>query len=158
MKKTITVHTFSADETIGLGQKLGVLLTPGDVLALIGELGSGKTRFAKGVGLGLDVTSDTVITSPSFSLLNEYQGRCPFFHIDGYRLTQLSEFLSAGLEEYFYQDGVSALEWADRWPEILPEWTLEIKIAILEPQTRKITLSGGHPRVLTIIEQLAAAQ
>jgi tRNA threonylcarbamoyladenosine biosynthesis protein TsaE len=112
-EKSLFFLTASDHETFRLGQELGRNLSPGDVVALIGELGSGKTCFAKGIGMGLGVASDTVITSPSFTLVNEYDGRCRFFHMDGYRLETLSDFLAAGLEEYLYQDGVAALEWAD---------------------------------------------
>ncbi len=150
-ERVVTYHTVSDDETIRLGRKLGAALRQGDVLALIGELGSGKTWFTKGIGLGLGVSSETVITSPSFSLVNEYEGRCPFFHMDGYRLESLSDFLSAGLDEYLYQDGVVAMEWADRWPEILPDWNVKVEISIVDERSRNITLSGYHPRALEIL-------
>ena len=151
-----TYHTVSDHETIGLGRKLGAALREGDVIALVGELGSGKTWFTKGIGLGLDIPSDTIITSPSFSLVNEYEGRCTFFHMDGYRLESLSDFLAAGLDEYLHQDAVVAMEWADRWPDILPEWYLKVKIAIVDERSRKITLSGHHPRALEILEDIGA--
>ena len=155
-KRYLYFETHSAEETIALGRRLGDLLIPGDVVALVGELGSGKTWFTKGIGLGLDIPSDTIITSPSFSLVNEYEGRCTFFHMDGYRLESLSDFLAAGLDEYLYQDAVVAMEWADRWPDILPEWYVKVKIAIVDEGSRKITLSGHHPRALEILEGIDA--
>jgi tRNA threonylcarbamoyladenosine biosynthesis protein TsaE len=91
-----------------VGRKLGEVLREGDVIALIGRLGSGKTWFTKGLALGIQVSRNTIVTSPSFSLLNTYEGRCPLFHIDAYRLERLSDFLSAGLDEYFYKDGIVA--------------------------------------------------
>ncbi len=124
------------------------------VIALVGELGSGKTCFTKGLALGLGVSPDTIITSPSFSLINEYEGRHTLFHLDVYRLESLSDFLSAGLEEYFYQDGVVVMEWADRWPEILPEWKLEVGFVIIDHSLRKITLSGNHYRAVEILKGL----
>jgi len=153
-ERSVTYSTVSDDETVNLGRKLGASLREGDVIALVGELGSGKTWFTKGIGLGLDISSDTIITSPSFSLVNEYEGRYTFFHMDGYRLESLSDFLSAGLHEYLHQDGVVALEWADRWPEILPEWSVKVEIAIVGERSRKITLSGHHPRALEILEDV----
>jgi len=153
-KKAVTHYSCSDEETIDLGQKLGAALGPGDVVALVGELGSGKTWFTKGLALGLGISPNTIITSPSFSLVNEYEGRFTFFHMDGYRLEGLSDFLSAGLEEYLYQDGVVAMEWADRWPEILPEWHVRVEITIVDDQSREITLSGNHPRALEILAQI----
>ena len=156
-QRQITFHTVSAAETIALGQRLGLGLKDGDVIALVGELGSGKTWFAKGIGLGLGVSPDTVITSPSFSLVNEYDGRYRFFHIDGYRLEGISQFLSAGLDEYLHMEGVVAMEWADRWPEILPDRHVWVEINIEDEQKRKITLSGHHPRALNILTSMEAS-
>ena len=150
----VTYDTASDQETICLGRKLGEALKKSDIIALIGELGSGKTWFTKGLALGLGVSPDTIITSPSFSLINEYEGRHTLFHMDVYRLETVSDFLSAGLDEYFYLDGVVAMEWADRWPEILPEWRLEVEFVILGDDLRKITLSGYHPRTIEILKNI----
>ncbi len=153
-ERSITYHTVSDQETINLGHKLGTALREGDVIALAGELGSGKTCFTKGIALGLEVPQGIVVTSPSFSLVNEYEGRCALFHIDGYRLENLSDFLSTGLDEYFYQGGVVVMEWADRWPELLPGWSVDVGFAIVGERSRKITLSGYHSRALEILRQL----
>ncbi len=153
-KNAVTFYTLSDEDTVKLGQRLGRVLQRGDVIALIGDLGSGKTCLAKGIGLGLGVSPDMVITSPSFSLVNEYEGRLSFYHMDGYRLEDLSDFLAAGLEEYLHQDGVAAVEWADRWPEILPEWSVTVEIRIVDARSRKITLSGHHPRAFHILKEL----
>ena len=150
--ESFTIITHSDRETIALGQKLGTLLEDGDMLALVGELGSGKTWFTKGVALGLGVSKDQVITSPSFALLNEYEGRVPFYHMDVYRLGSLSEFLSAGLEEFLHQRGIVAMEWADRWPEILPEKRIDVTFIILDDNRREIKLVGHHARTKKIIE------
>jgi len=149
--------TDSDKETINLGKKLGALLFEGDVVALVGDLGSGKTWFTKGLALGLGVGTDTVIPSPSFSLVNEYKGRCTFYHMDLYRLEDLSEVLYAGLEEYLQSGGVAVMEWADRWPEILPEHRIKVEIVIIDENRRDITLSGQHPRAIDIIEELRAS-
>ena len=150
----LTITTASESETIQLGRKLGALLKEGDVVGLVGELGSGKTWFTKGIALGLGVRPDTVITSPSFALVNEYEGRVTLFHMDVYRLESLSELLSAGLEEYLYSQGVVVLEWADRWPEILTEQTLTVELHIISEHRRQITLSGKHSRTREIIEAM----
>jgi tRNA threonylcarbamoyladenosine biosynthesis protein TsaE len=147
-----TVISKSDQETIELGYRLGTCLLEGDVVALVGELGSGKTWFTKGIARGLGVAANTVITSPTFALVNEYQGRITLSHIDIYRLGSLSELLSAGIEEYLYGEGVAVLEWADRWPEILPEQTLRVELFILDDRSRKISLSGNHARAFALIE------
>lgn len=148
-----TYVTSSERETISLGRKLGGILSQGDVVGLVGELGSGKTRFAKGLALGLGVSSDTVITSPSFTLVNEYEGKSPFYHMDFYRLDNLPDVWSIGLEEYLNHEAVVAMEWADRWPGILPERTVMVKLVLMDDQRREITLSGQHPRSLEIIRE-----
>jgi tRNA threonylcarbamoyladenosine biosynthesis protein TsaE len=154
-ERCVTYDTASDQETICLGQELGKVLKDGDLIALVGELGSGKTWFTKGLAMGLGVSPDTIITSPSFSLINEYKGRYTLYHMDIYRLESLSDFLSAGLDEYFYLDGVVAMEWADRWPEILPEWRLKTEFRILKNSLRRITLSGYHPRAVEILKNIS---
>jgi tRNA threonylcarbamoyladenosine biosynthesis protein TsaE len=149
-----TLVTTSPDETIGLGQRLGALLEVGDVVALTGTLGSGKTCFTKGLALGLGVHPDTVITSASFALVNEYQGRCRFFHMDLYRLTGPMEFASAGLEEFLFDGGVAAVEWADRVPEALPQHRIDVEFAIIDDHRRQITLSGHQHEAVEIIERI----
>jgi tRNA threonylcarbamoyladenosine biosynthesis protein TsaE len=152
-EKCVTYRTNSGQETIRLGKELGLCLKNGDFVALAGELGSGKTWFTKGLALGLRVSPSTVITSPSFALVNEYQGRISFFHMDAYRLESLSAFLSAGLEEYFHEEGVVAMEWSDRWPEILPQARVGVRIVILGETSREIILSGSHPRAVEILRE-----
>jgi len=153
-EECVIFYTSSAGETVDLGRQLGEFLTKGDVISLAGELGSGKTWFTKGVGLGLGIARDIIITSPSFSLVNEYGGRHTLFHLDAYRLECLTDFLAAGLDEYFYQDGVVVMEWADRWPEILPDYRLKVEFVITDDHTRKITMSGYHPRAVEILEHM----
>ena len=152
--KELKYLTESSEDTIELGKQLGAVLQEGDVVALVGELGSGKTWFTKGLALGLGINSSTVITSPSFSLVNEYEGRLTLYHMDLFRLDNFSEVLSAGLEEYLYQRSVVVMEWADRWPEILPEQSIRVEFVIIDEQLRDITLSGHHPRAIKIMEEL----
>jgi len=153
-KKNIIYSTTSDGETIRLGKAVGSVLFPGDVLGVVGTLGSGKTWFAKGVGLGLGVPPETVITSPSFALVNEYEGRVPFFHMDLYRLRGLEDFLAAGLEEVISEDGVALVEWAERCPQALPEQTVWVSFAIEGENERRIEISGSHPRALEILKAL----
>jgi len=141
---------------VRLGSRLGACLKPGDVVALTGELGSGKTWFTKGIALGLGIVPDTIITSPSFSLVNEYDSGHVFYHMDLYRLGGLSEALAAGLEEYLYGEGVVAIEWADRCPEILPEIRVDVRLEIVDDHRRYITITGRHPRAVEIMEGLTA--
>jgi tRNA threonylcarbamoyladenosine biosynthesis protein TsaE len=147
-------HTHSDKETIDFGRKIGALLKAGDVVALNGPLGSGKTWLTKGIALGLGVSPQMVITSPSFSLVNEYNAGCTMYHMDLYRLERISDILATGLEEYIYNEGVAVVEWADRLPEILPEWRLAVNLTIIDDQTREIRLEGDHPRTLEIIKHL----
>jgi tRNA threonylcarbamoyladenosine biosynthesis protein TsaE len=141
-------------ETILFGREIGSLLAQGDVVALVGELGSGKTYLAKGIAYGLGVGAGMVITSPSFALVNEYQGRVTLFHMDVYRLETLAEVLSAGLEEYLHSGGVVVLEWANRWPEILPEHAITVELLIIDDHSRKITLTGRSSRAAEILGAL----
>ena len=124
------------------------------MVALMGGLGSGKTLFTKGIALGLGLGPETIITSPSFSLINEYDCGRVFYHMDLYRLEGISDVLLTGLEEYLHVGGVVVMEWADRWPEILPERRVEVKFEILDDQRRDITISGQHPRAVEIMEGL----
>ncbi|MCF8143983.1 MAG: tRNA (adenosine(37)-N6)-threonylcarbamoyltransferase complex ATPase subunit type 1 TsaE [Deltaproteobacteria bacterium] len=148
---SVTCRTSSGEETVCLGRRLGAHLQEGDVIALAGDLGSGKTWFTKGLALGLGVSPDQVVTSPTFALMNAYEGRCMLFHMDVYRLETAADFLNAGLDEYLHGNGVSVMEWADRWPEILPERHLKVRIKILDEHSREITLSGHHPEAVSIL-------
>jgi len=152
MVKYLKYLTDSDKETIRLGQRLGSLLSDGDVVALVGDLGSGKTWFTKGLALGIGVDQDTVVTSPSFALVNEYEGRYTLYHMDLYRLENLADVLSTGLEEYLHEEGVVVMEWADRWPEILPERCVRVEISILDDHQRDILLSGQHARAREIMK------
>ena len=130
-------------ETIDIGKKLGGLLSGGDIVALSGPLGSGKTWFSKGVGLGLGVDPDEVIVSPSFSLVNEYRGRHTLYHIDLYRLGTISDIIAIGVDEYLNEESVVVIEWAERCREILPEGYIEVNIRILGENERSIEILSG---------------
>lgn len=116
----LEVCTGSAAETSALGRRLGSLLRPGDFVALTGDLGTGKTEFARGVATGMGVDGEIPITSPTFTLLNIYQGRLPFYHFDLYRLAGSGEVMELGFEEYFYGGGACLVEWAERLQDEMP--------------------------------------
>jgi tRNA threonylcarbamoyladenosine biosynthesis protein TsaE len=143
----------SLEKTVWLGQELGAQLAKGDVIALIGDLGGGKTWFTKGIGLGLGIDSDTIV-SPTFTLVNEYHGTHPLYHIDLYRLTSKTDILALGLEEYLTGDGISVIEWADRWPDELPEGTIQVELRIVNEHTRELRFTGAHPRVREVLGHL----
>jgi tRNA threonylcarbamoyladenosine biosynthesis protein TsaE len=134
--------TYTPEETKALGQKIGSRCSGGIVLALTGELGSGKTAFVQGLAKGLDVPDDYYITSPTFTLINEYPGRYPLFHIDLYRTQSSLEFEDIGLYEIINSDGVVAIEWADRAQDELPSEHLAFHFEILDDDTRKIYISA----------------
>ncbi len=150
----ITYRSSSGGETIHLGRRLGLHLHEGDVVALTGQMGSGKTWFTKGLALGLGVPPDEVVTSPTFALVNSYEGRCTLFHLDVYRLETVDDFLNAGLEEFLRGEGVAVVEWADRWPEILPVRHVRVHLVILNDHSRELVLSARYPEGIAMLNQL----
>jgi tRNA threonylcarbamoyladenosine biosynthesis protein TsaE len=110
----------SPDETEAFGRRFAENLKPGDLLALTGGLGSGKTQFVKGLAVGLGAT--TAATSPTFTLIHEYSGgRLPIYHLDFFRVEDRQSAERLGLNDYFFGDGVSVVEWADRFPDLIPQ-------------------------------------
>lgn len=147
VKKMIIKYTNNVDETMDLGYKLGKLCSKRTVFALTGDLGAGKTHFSKGFARGLGIVSP--ITSPTFTLIHEYQeGRFPFYHFDMYRVNDLHEVLDLGFEEYLYGEGICLIEWADLIEPLLPDNFVQVKIEKVEnyPTKRKITFKVfGEP-------------
>ena len=119
-------ESFSAEETFALGKKLGEEAKPGMIYRMSGDLGVGKTVFTKGFAVGLGVT-DTV-NSPTFTIVQEYKGRLPFYHFDVYRIEEPEEMEEIGYEDYFYGEGVCLIEWAELIKEILPGHCKNIRI------------------------------
>src|SRR5215470_9233659 len=133
----------SSAETEAIGRQLAKDVEAGFVLALKGELGSGKTLFTQGLVAGLE--SDAAVTSPTFTIVHEYQGgRLPVYHFDFFRLENRESAVRLGLEDYFFSDGISVIEWADRIPELIPEGARWIAFEIKSEHQRIITLF--HPR------------
>ena len=141
----ITVELPSEAETEAFGRRLAELLQPGDVVALIGALGAGKTRLVKAICADLDVP-ETVVNSPTFTLIQEYPGRFPIRHCDVYRLKTPAEFPELGLEDLFGEDGVAIIEWADRVIEDLPADRLEIRLEPTGLTERRATVLGCGER------------
>jgi len=132
---------------------LGIQLISGDIIALIGDLGGGKTWFTKGVAIGLKIDPNDIV-SPTFTLVNEYQGKNQIFHIDLYRLKNKTEILALDLEDYFSREGIVVIEWADRWPGELPEEKIQVELKMIDEHTRELKFSGNHPRAKEIIGSL----
>ncbi|MDY6030163.1 MAG: tRNA (adenosine(37)-N6)-threonylcarbamoyltransferase complex ATPase subunit type 1 TsaE [Treponemataceae bacterium] len=130
----------SSDETIEIGRKLGSLLKSGDVIAYKGTLAAGKTTLTKGIAKSLGIEED--VTSPTFTLLSEYEGKIPLYHFDAYRLDDAQAFYDIGAEEFIYGDGVCAIEWTENVESAIPSDAIKIQIEIIEPEKRKITIEN----------------
>ena len=134
------VISSSEQETRELGKRMSQKVTPGTVISLRGSLGAGKTVFAKGFALGLGITE--AIVSPTFTLVQEYDGRLKLYHLDLYRLSGEDEFESMGGEDFLYSDGVALIEWSEKIEDMLPDDTIFINITINEDLTRSIEIRG----------------
>jgi len=135
-----SIELSSLQHTKTLGAVLGQTVQPGDVITLAGGLGAGKTILTQAIGHGLGVDPRIYITSPTFSLLHEYKGRIPLFHMDLYRLGSESEIESLGLPEYFYGEGVTVIEWPERLGGLMPEERLHIDLLIAGESSRTANL------------------
>ena len=125
-------------QTVAYGRELAAQARPGDVWALTGDLGAGKTHFVQGAAAGLG--SGAAVTSPTFSLVHEYPGgRLPLFHFDFYRLRDASEALAVGMDEYLAAGGLTIIEWAGKFPQILPATTLWLHFTAVGEDVRKIS-------------------
>lgn len=141
---TDVIVTRSPEETEAFGRQLAARLKPGDVLALTGEIGAGKTTFVRGLAEGLGVPAGSV-ASPSFVLVREYRGRIPLYHADLFRLEGMPQAASVGIEDFYEQGGVTVIEWADQVPGVLPEKYLEVRFEVVDPETRRLTLHEPRP-------------
>ena len=130
----------SVVETMEIGAKFAKGLKKGDCVALIGDLGAGKTVFTKGVAKGLGVKNARYVNSPTFVIIKEYKGRLPLYHFDLYRLHGHSCFDDMNYEEYFYGDGVTVIEWADKISELLPDRRWEVRLKAPDEKHRDINI------------------
>lgn len=143
-------------DTRGLGFLLGQVAGPGDVVGLIGDLGAGKTVFAQGLALGLGVSERDYVCSPTFTLINEHQGRIPFYHVDLYRIGDADELYELGLDEYLNGNGVCVVEWFDKFEESQPPSILKINIDYMEsenPSTRRIQVTSEGKSATALAER-----
>ena len=154
----MVLQTSSTSETIRTGKRLGRLLEPGDVVALVGDLGTGKTQFIKGLAEGAGVGKATYVSSPSFTLINEYPGRIPFYHIDLFRLESEKEADGLGLEEYVHGNGITAIEWADKISSLLSEELLLVKIHYTGEHSRTIEVTPKGKRYEAIVMELQTSK
>ena len=129
-------------ETEAFGRRLGELLFPNAVIALIGPLGAGKTQLVRAIAEGLGVRNPAAVTSPTFLLIQEYPARLPIFHFDAYRLSGPNEFRELGVDEYYEMGGVCLIEWADRVIDTVPAEYLRIEIEPLEEGRRRIRVDA----------------
>lgn len=134
------VRTTSEEETIELGFTVGKALKKGSVVSLRGSLGVGKTVFAKGVAQSLGI--EEAIVSPTFTLIQEYEGALPLYHMDLYRIDSEEEFELIGGEEYLFGDGIILIEWSEKIQDLLPQETIYVTISLESDNTRSITIEG----------------
>ena len=151
---TFTLTSQSVEQTQTLGRRLGAFLQPGDVVALVGQLGAGKTYFVKGIAAGLGVADDRQVNSPTFVLVNEYSGRVPVHHLDVYRLGEPEELTAIGFDEMCTSGGVVIVEWADRVREVMPERTVWVEIKVTGAEEREMAFLMNDAEVLGRIGKL----
>ncbi|MGC1456122.1 MAG: tRNA (adenosine(37)-N6)-threonylcarbamoyltransferase complex ATPase subunit type 1 TsaE [Nitrospirota bacterium] len=148
-----SVITASPEQTWEIGRLLGKLLDAGDTVCLYGDLGAGKTNFAYGIARGLDV-QEQYITSPTFTFVNEYQGRVPLYHLDLYRLKGPDELENIGFDEYVGSDGVAVIEWAERAGDELPAESLSVYLSAVDEKSREIGFLPEGERYEELLEGL----
>jgi tRNA threonylcarbamoyladenosine biosynthesis protein TsaE len=141
------------DATRALGARLATAAEPGDVIALFGDLGAGKTQVAKGIARGLGI--DATVNSPSFVLMSEYEGRLPLFHIDLYRLEGPTDAIAGGLLDERQADGVTVIEWAERLADALPGGRIEVRIDGSGDEARTITVRATDEGLRRYLDAVA---
>ncbi len=155
-KRHIQIITRSIRETRYWGQKIGGWINQPLVIALIGDLGSGKTAFVQGLAKGLEVPDGYYITSPTYTLINEYPGRYPLVHVDLYRLANIDDFEDIGLEEMLYGQAVIAIEWADKLSDGLPAEHLQVTLSSIDDDCRLLNLEAAGHQAVNLINALQA--
>jgi tRNA threonylcarbamoyladenosine biosynthesis protein TsaE len=148
------VITKNPDQTLRLGLVFGGILPQASTVALIGDLGSGKTLLAKGIARGLGVEDEREVSSPTFVLVNEYRGRVPVLHVDLYRLGDSLEVEDLGWEEFFSGPGVTLVEWAEKVPDLLPEDRVEVYLHWMGTGERKLVFVGKGRTARGLVEHL----
>jgi len=154
----LSVELADPAATQSFGRRLGELLFPGSVVALIGPLGAGKTQLVRAISEGLLIKDSRMVTSPTFVLIQEYDARLPIYHFDTYRLADERAFLDLGVQEYFEGEGVCLIEWADRVERSLPAECLRITFEVTGETTRKLTIQALGDRYEQLVQGLRPAQ
>ncbi|MBU1564949.1 MAG: tRNA (adenosine(37)-N6)-threonylcarbamoyltransferase complex ATPase subunit type 1 TsaE [Proteobacteria bacterium] len=139
---TFRIQLKNHSDTEELGRFLGKTAGPGDIICLDGDLGAGKTTLSQAIARGLEVPENSYVTSPSFAILHEHEGRIPLYHMDFYRLQGIDEVLDLGLEEYFDLSGLTVIEWSKRAIEILPDERLSLEILRNDDESRTIIIQA----------------
>ena len=152
--QSFSVVSRSAAQTRSWGKKLGKLLEGGEIIGLSGELGSGKTCFVRGMAAGLEVGKEAWVRSPSFTLINEYHGRLPFYHIDLYRVESRRQLEELNLTDYLFSDGVSVVEWFEHLPAGEAQEYLRIDFEHADGSKRKLKFTAHGSRYDEIIKRL----
>jgi tRNA threonylcarbamoyladenosine biosynthesis protein TsaE len=152
LRRRYIIESHRASETEKLGRLMGQFLEPGSIVALSGELGSGKTRFVKGLASGLGVAKNCHVSSPSFVLINEYPGRIPLYHLDLYRLSRGKDLEEMGLDEYLFGEGVTTIEWAEKATSIMPPQHIWIDIQWTGPNSRRLTIKAVGKQNVQVLE------
>ncbi len=151
---TIYVKTNDVEETIKLGSLIGSLLKAGDVVALMGQLGTGKTHMVKGIVEGQGINDGKIVTSPSYVLIKQYKGSLPIYHFDAYRMESPDEMYDIGCIDFFWSDGISIIEWADKVIECLPDEIIKITINTINQKSRDIHISYKGKRYKDFMKEL----
>lgn len=149
-----TIDIADLDATEAFGRALGTLLFPGAVIALVGQMGAGKTHLTRAIAEGLEVRNPATVNSPTFVLIQEYRARLPIYHFDTYRLSGPREFSELGADEYLHGDGVCVVEWADKVEAVLPPDHLRIEIEIVDAQCRRLHLAAAGARHADLLRRL----
>ena len=151
---SVHIETGETEQTIEFGRLIGSLLKAGDVVALIGQLGAGKTHFTKGIAEGQGVGDRNVVTSPSYVIVKQYKGRLPIYHFDAYRLKSADEMYEIDCVGFFWGNGISIIEWADKVIECLPDEFVKITIKVLGKTLRGINVSYNGERYRNFMDEI----
>lgn len=146
----LEVISSSPEETVKLGGNIGQILEGGMILCLSGDLGTGKTTLTKSIALSLGV--EEYVTSPSYTIVNEYEGKYPVYHFDVYRINEIEELYEIGYEEYFFGNGVTIIEWASMIMDLIPEDAVKVEIERLDDNVRKFVISAPEKVIVALKE------